>query len=101
LALIVASLNRYCSHPGIDAGDIHAVFAYIMMFVGGLDYVPQLTKQRDCLQNIARRLADGPQQVDKSRQSSPEMAALADREASTFMCAAAPSAVPAGTKQSV
>jgi hypothetical protein len=29
LALIVTSLTRYCSHPGVEAGDIYAVFAYI------------------------------------------------------------------------
>src|SRR5262249_21234824 len=43
LALIVAALARYCSRAGVEPGDIYAVFAYILMFVGGLDCVPGLT----------------------------------------------------------
>ncbi len=58
LALIVTSLTRYCAHPGVEAGDIYALFAYILMFVGGLDCVPRMTQQIARLHDIARRVAD-------------------------------------------
>ncbi len=62
LALIVTCLTRYCSHPGVEAGDIYAVFAYIVMFAGGLDCVPGLTQQIARLHDIARRVADEPRE---------------------------------------
>jgi hypothetical protein len=66
LALIVASLIRYCSHPGVEAGDIYAVFAYILMFIGGLDWVPSMTQQIARLTDIARRVAEEPQGTVKA-----------------------------------
>jgi hypothetical protein len=78
LALIVASLTRYCSHPGVEAGDIYAVFAYVVMFVGGLDCVPHLTQQFARLQDIVRRVADDPKGGVKNRSDSPGATALAE-----------------------
>jgi hypothetical protein len=57
LALIVAALARYCALPGVEAGDIYAVFSYVSMFVGGLDCVPMLTQQLARLHDIGRRVA--------------------------------------------
>jgi hypothetical protein len=57
LALIVAALARYCARPGVEAGDIYAVFSYIVMFIGGLDYVPMLIQQLARLHDIGGRLA--------------------------------------------
>jgi ABC-type multidrug transport system fused ATPase/permease subunit len=57
LALIVAALARYCARPGVEAGDIYAVFSYILMFIGGLDYVPMLIQQLARLHDIGGRLA--------------------------------------------
>jgi hypothetical protein len=57
LALIVAALARYCSLPGVEAGDIYAVFSYVSMFVGGLDCVPMLTQQLARLHDIGGRVA--------------------------------------------
>jgi hypothetical protein len=62
LALIVAGLTRYCSLPGIEAGDIYAVFAYVLMFVGGLDCVPRVTQQVARLHDIAGRVAHDSQE---------------------------------------
>jgi hypothetical protein len=63
LALIVAALARYCSLPGVGAGDIYAVFSYVLMFVAGLDSVPQVTQQLARLHDINRRVAHDPQEV--------------------------------------
>ncbi len=60
LALIVTALTRYCSHPGIEAGDIYAVFAYVLMFVNGLDFVPRVTQQVARLHDIAGRVEFDP-----------------------------------------
>jgi hypothetical protein len=57
LALIVAALARYCARPGVEAGDIYAVFAYILMFIGGLDCVPMLIQQLARLHDIGGRVA--------------------------------------------
>ncbi len=57
LALIVAALARYCSRPGVEAGDIYAVFAYVLMFIGGLDCVPMVTQQLARLHDIGGRVA--------------------------------------------
>jgi hypothetical protein len=57
LGLIVASLVRYCSRPRVEPGDIYAVFAYVLMFVGGLDVVPDVTQQVARLRDISGRVA--------------------------------------------
>jgi hypothetical protein len=77
LALIITSLTRYCSHPGVEAGDIYAVFSYVVMFVGGLDFVPQLTQQLARLHDIARRVADDRQEVVEGPSDSSGLAPLA------------------------
>jgi hypothetical protein len=61
LALVVAALAQYCARPGVGAGDIYAVFSYIVMFIGGLDYVPTLIQQLARLHDIGGRvtLEDG------------------------------------------
>jgi hypothetical protein len=61
LALIVAALARYCSVPGAGAGDIYAVFSYMLMFAFGLDSVPEVTQQLARLHDIGRRMAHDPQ----------------------------------------
>lgn len=57
LGLIVASLARYCSRSGVEAGDIDAVFSYVLMFVVGLDCVPAVTQQLARLHDIGGRVA--------------------------------------------
>jgi ABC transporter transmembrane region len=57
LALIVAALARYCARPGVEAGDIYAVFSYVVMFVNGLDCVPMLIQQLARLHDIGGRVA--------------------------------------------
>ena len=56
LGLIVAALARYCSLPGVRAGDIYAVFSYILLFVGGMDFVPEVTQQLARLHDIGQRV---------------------------------------------
>ena len=57
LGLILVSLIRLCGLPGIAAGDLFAVFRYLMMFIMGVDSVPTLVQQLSRLQDIGRRLA--------------------------------------------
>jgi hypothetical protein len=78
LALFIASLTRYCSHPGAEAGDIYAVFAYVMMFVCGLDFVPSMTQQLARLHDIAWRVGDESQAAVINQAESPRAAALAE-----------------------
>jgi ABC-type multidrug transport system fused ATPase/permease subunit len=61
LALIVAALVRYCAAPGVSAGDIYAVLSYVLMFVLGLDSVPEVTQQLARLHDISGRVAHDPQ----------------------------------------
>jgi ABC-type multidrug transport system fused ATPase/permease subunit len=56
LGLIVAALARYCSLPGVRAGDIYAVFSYILLFVGGMDFVPEVVQQLARLHDIGQRV---------------------------------------------
>jgi hypothetical protein len=78
LGLIVASLIRYCSHPQVVAGDIYAVFAYVLMFVDGLDNVSSMTQQIARLHDIARRVADDPQENVNKQRHSLAVAAMAE-----------------------
>ena len=57
LALIVAALGWYCARPGVEAGDIYAVFSYILMFIGGLYDVPMLIQQLARLHDIGGRVS--------------------------------------------
>ena len=58
LVLIAVSLLRSCHMRSADAGDIFAVFRYVMMFVSGLDAIPFLIQQVVRLQDIGRRLRE-------------------------------------------
>ena len=57
LGLLIVSLIRICRLPGIEPGDLFAVFRYLMMFIMGLDSVPSLMQQLSRLKDIGRRLA--------------------------------------------
>jgi hypothetical protein len=59
LALLAAVLVRACG-TGAAPGDILAVFRYVLMFVIGLDAVPQVVQQVSRLRDIGRRLRAGP-----------------------------------------
>lgn len=56
LAVLVASLVHFCTNPGVQAGDIFAVFRYLMMFIMGVDAVPKLVGQISRLRDVGFRL---------------------------------------------
>jgi hypothetical protein len=56
LGLMVLSLVRFCTRSEVDAGDIVAMFQYVLMFVGGLDSIPILVEQMSRLRDIGRRI---------------------------------------------
>jgi len=56
LGLIVASLVHFCSRETVQAGDIFAVFRYVLMFIMGLDSVPRLVQQMSRLRDIGMRM---------------------------------------------
>ena len=56
LGLIVAALVHFCSSGGVQAGDIFAVFRYVMMFIMGLDSIPKLVQQVSRLRDIGFRM---------------------------------------------
>lgn len=56
LGLMVAALVHFCRMPGVQPGDIFAVFRYVLMFIMGLDAVPQLVQQTSRLRDIGRRV---------------------------------------------
>jgi hypothetical protein len=53
------------------------VFVYILMFIGGLDWVPSMTQQIARLHDIARRVAEEPQ-ADVKVLDGPGLAAVAE-----------------------
>lgn len=55
LGLLAAVLARYVA-AGAGAGDVFAVFRYTLMFVMGLDNLPQLVQQVSRLRDIGRRM---------------------------------------------
>ncbi|MCA9268295.1 MAG: hypothetical protein KDA41_07480 [Planctomycetales bacterium] len=57
LLLMVAALARFCTQPGAQAGDIFAVFRYVLLFIMALDRVPMLVNQFSRLRDIGRRMA--------------------------------------------
>lgn len=57
LALMVGALVRFCTQPGAAAGDIFAVFRYVLLFIMALDRVPMLVQQFSRLRDIGRRMA--------------------------------------------
>jgi len=56
MGLMAFALLVVCRIPNILAGDIFAVFRYLMMFVQGIDTVPRLVEQFARLKDIVRRL---------------------------------------------
>ena len=59
LGLMVAALIHFCGNGGAAAGDIFAVFRYVMMFIMGLDSVPKLVQQVSKLRDIGFRMRVG------------------------------------------
>ncbi|NQV26004.1 MAG: hypothetical protein HQ518_16720 [Rhodopirellula sp.] len=56
LAAIVAVLFRACQLPAVQAGDIFAVFRYLMLLLLGLDNLPRLIQQVSRLRDVSSRL---------------------------------------------
>ncbi len=56
LGVLVASLLRVCTLPNLNAGDIYAVFRYVLMLLMGVDSVPMLVQQVSRLKDIQSRL---------------------------------------------
>lgn len=57
LAVILLSLIRFCSTENPPpAGDIFAVFRYVLMFIMGMDTVPKLVHQVSRLRDIGGRM---------------------------------------------
>jgi hypothetical protein len=57
LGVLVLSLVHFCTGASPPpAGDIFAVFRYLLMFVMGLDTVPRLVQQLSRLKDIGRRM---------------------------------------------
>jgi len=67
LALIAAALLRYCTLPGVQAGDIFAVFRYVMMYIMALDTVPMLVQQTSRLRDIGKRIGGKGRQKSAGR----------------------------------
>ena len=56
LGAIVAVLFRACHLPAVQAGDIFAVFRYLMLLLMGLDNLPRLIQQVSRLRDVSSRL---------------------------------------------
>lgn len=56
LGLMAAALIRFCATPNVLAGEIFAVFRYVMMFVMAIDAVPRLVHQSSRLKDIGKRI---------------------------------------------
>jgi ABC-type multidrug transport system fused ATPase/permease subunit len=56
IASLALTLLRSCSLPGVGAGDIVAVFRYVILFVTALDALPMLIQHVSRLRDIGRRL---------------------------------------------
>ena len=56
LGAIVAVLFRACQLPTVQAGDIFAVFRYLMLLLVGLDGLPRLIQQVSRLRDVSSRL---------------------------------------------
>jgi len=59
LILIVGALIRVCTSGVTKPGEIQAVFRYVMIFVMGLDTIPQTVVAISRLRDIARRMTAG------------------------------------------
>jgi hypothetical protein len=64
LGLIVASLVRYCTTPGVTTGEIFAVFRYVLLFVMALDGLPGLVRHISRLRDVARRVSRTPEEEE-------------------------------------
>lgn len=56
LGLLVACLLQFCRGATAQAGDIFAVFRYVIMFIMGLDSVPKIVHQLSRLSDIGSRI---------------------------------------------
>lgn len=56
LLLMIAALVRFCTLPQANAGDIFAVFRYVLLFITALDRVPMLVNQFSRLRDIGGRM---------------------------------------------
>ena len=56
LGLLTIALVRSCREPSNTAGDIYALFRYVLMFVIGLNNIPMIVQQIARLRDIYRRL---------------------------------------------
>ncbi len=56
LALMVGALVRYCTSGSVEAGDVFAVFRYVLMFIMALDNVPLLVGRFSRLRDIGQRI---------------------------------------------
>ncbi|MGE3313957.1 MAG: ABC transporter six-transmembrane domain-containing protein [Planctomycetaceae bacterium] len=56
LAVMVGALVHFCANGTAQAGDIFAVFRYVLMFIMGLDSVPKLVSQMSRLTDISFRM---------------------------------------------
>ena len=59
LAMIAIVLLRSCGHADVAAGDIYAVFRYVVMFVTGIDAIPFMIQHISRLQDIGQRIRSG------------------------------------------
>lgn len=57
LAAIVVVLLRTCELPDVQAGDIFAVFRYLMLMLMGLDQIPRLVQQCSRVRDVADRIS--------------------------------------------
>ena len=55
LTMILATLVMICQ-PGTQAGDLFAVFRYLMMFIMGMDAIPRVVLQLSRLKEIGTRM---------------------------------------------
>ena len=56
MGVIALSLVHYCLNATIQAGDVFAVFRYVLMFVVGLDSIPTIVGQLSRLRDIGTRM---------------------------------------------
>jgi ABC-type multidrug transport system fused ATPase/permease subunit len=56
IALLALTLIRSCGLPGVSAGDIVAVFRYVILFVTALDTLPVLVQHVSRLRDIGQRM---------------------------------------------
>jgi hypothetical protein len=79
LTVMVAGLWHCCARAGTTAGDVFAIFGYILMFVAGLDSIPLLVQRLGRLYDIGRRMSKDP--TEEEIKGSPGVAERAARPA--------------------